>query len=215
MRLVTVTTICSALGLFFLVASPAFAVTNGLGVVNESLSNGGTTTQYSLFNTTDFAISAFAVTTTGSNPSTSNANWTAQALNASLWTQPMGGNVNNLTWQQYTGLTYLQAYPEDPTSVNGYFLNYTFNSGAQTVSFPNSPFFPANPLFGGFFFQGTPDSDFLVVGPPTNSASGPTAVTSLQTLQGQSVDVPEPSTIALGLFALAGCGFHLRCRRCS
>jgi hypothetical protein len=73
----------------------------------------------------------------------------------------MGGDIaGNLSWQQYTGMTWNQAFPSNPFKVNGYFDSYIWNSGAQTVSFPGNPFFPGEPFFGGFFFQGTPSSDF-------------------------------------------------------
>ena len=59
-----------------------------------------------------------------------------------------------LTWQQYTGMTYTQAFPGNPIKVNGYFLDYTFNSGSDTISFPGNPVIPGAGL-GGFFFTGS------------------------------------------------------------
>ena len=50
-------------------------------------------------------------------------------------------------------MTWNQAFPSSPFKVNGYFDSYIWNSGAQTVSYPSQPFFPANPLFGGFFYM--------------------------------------------------------------
>jgi hypothetical protein len=57
----------------------------------------------------------------------------------------------NPTWQQYTGLTYTQAFPSNPIKVNGYYLDYTFNSDSDTVSFPGKPVIPGASL-GDFFF---------------------------------------------------------------
>ena len=46
----------------------------------------------------------------------------------------MGGDIaGNLSWQQYTGMTWNQAFPSSPFKVNGYFDSYIWNSGAQTV----------------------------------------------------------------------------------
>jgi hypothetical protein len=129
----------------------------------------GSNVEYAVANTSNldpqpFDITAFVVSTTSANPnpSTSNLNWIAQSLSASTWTQAMGGGASTLpSWQQYSGLTYVQAYPSNPVRVNGYFLNYTFDSGSGDVSFPNNPIFPGEPTFGGFFFQGTAESTFL------------------------------------------------------
>ncbi len=138
-------------------------------VIDESLTGGGTMTEYSVLNqsqlsATQFDISAFTIATTGIGPTTTNLNWSSQALNSNSWSSiAMGGTNPNepLTWQQYTGMTWNQAFPNNPFKVNGYFLSYIWNSGAQTVSYPSNPFFPGNPFKGGFFFQGTPSSDFL------------------------------------------------------
>jgi hypothetical protein len=151
----------------------------------------------------DFDIAAFAITTTGNSPTTTNTGWIAQALNSTTWSSgPMGGDIaGNISWQQYTGMTWNQAFPGGPVKANGYFLSYIWNSGAQTVSFPSRPIFPGNPLFGGFFFQGSPSSDFLVVGP--TDSSEPQPLSDFQSYQGISIDVPEPSSLALSIIALA------------
>ena len=133
--------------------------------VTESPQAGGTT-EYSVTNNTypgnpanPFDISVFTSTTTGSSPTTTNADWTAEALNANLWVAPMGfpNQTSEVTWQQYTGMTYTQAYPANPIKVNGYYLDYTFNSDSDTVSFPGQPLIPGASL-GGFFFTGSPGS---------------------------------------------------------
>jgi hypothetical protein len=144
---------------------PAFAFNFNPAVINENPE--GATTEYSVLNqsqltSTPFDIAAFAITTTGNTPTTTNPGWIAQALNSNTWSSaPMGGDIaGNLSWQQYTGMTWNQAFPSDPIKVNGYFDSYIWNSGAQTVSYPSSPVCPGGPVFGGFFFQGTPSSDF-------------------------------------------------------
>ncbi len=91
--------------------------------------------------------------------------------------------------------------PQQPVKVNGYFVSYIWNSGAQTVSYPTDPLYPNSPIFGGFFFQGTPSSDFLVVGPTDSSVPQP--LTDFQSFEGISIDVPEPSSSALSILALA------------
>jgi hypothetical protein len=58
------------------------------------------------------------------------------------------------TWQQYTGLTYTQAFPGSPLKLNGYFLDFTFNSDTDTISFPGNPVIPGSSL-GGFVFTAT------------------------------------------------------------
>ena len=197
------------------VLSNVFAADPAL--IDESLTAGGDLTEYSVLNqsqmtATPFDISAFAVATTGTAPSNSDPNWTAQALNSASWSSmPMGGTNPNepLTWQQYTGMTWNQAVPSDPTKVNGYFLSYLWNSGAQTVSYPAGPsgtIYPSGPINGKgrFFFQGMPMSDmFLVVGPTDASMAQP--LSDFQTFEGQSMVVPEPSSLALSVIAL-GCG---------
>jgi hypothetical protein len=143
----------------------AFAIGSAAAVIHENPE--GATTEYTLLNqsqltSTQFDIAAFAITTTGNTPTTTNVGWIAQALNSNTWSSaPMGGDIaGNLSWQQYTGMTWNQAFPNNPFKVNGYFDSYIWNSGAQTVSYPSNPFFPGEPFFGGFFFQGTPSSDF-------------------------------------------------------
>jgi hypothetical protein len=119
----------------------------------------------------------------------------------------MGGGAGSLlTWQQYTGMTYVQAFPTDPTLLNGYFLNYTFDSVSGDVAFAAPPPRQGLLIFGGFFFQGATDSNstFLVEGP--GDASVPSPPSTFQSLEGKIViTIPEPATISLCLLAL-GCG---------
>jgi hypothetical protein len=81
----------------------------------------------------------------------------------------LDGN-NSLTWQQYTGLTYTQAFPTDPTLLNGYFLNYAVSGGnviPSNTSWEPCWIVPGTSAMGGFFFKGAPDSalTYLVDGP--------------------------------------------------
>jgi hypothetical protein len=112
-------------------------------------------------------------------------------------------------------MTYLQAFPDDPTILNGYFLNYTFDAGSGDVAFPSPPPRQLLLIFGGFFFQGAPDSNatFLVEGP--SDAAVPSPPSSFQSLEGAPViSIPEPATISLCLFALGGyAAFVRRTRR--
>ena len=170
----------------------------------------GSNTEYAISNTSNldpipFDITMLVVSTTSANPnpSTSNLNWIAESLSASTWTQAMGGGVSTLpSWQQYTGMSYTLAFPGDPVRLNGYFLNYTFDSGSGDASYPGAPIFPNQPVFGGFFFQGAPDSTFLVVG-PTNSTQG-TPLSQLRSYESVAVIVPEPAALSLCLLALGG-----------
>ena len=145
----------------------------------------------------DFDIAAFAITTTGNSPTTTNTGWIAQALNSTTWSSgPMGGDIaGNISWQQYTGMTWNQAFPGGPVKANGYFLSYIWNSGAPTVGFPCRPIFPGNPLFGGFFFQGSPSSDFFA---------------DVATIHGHDVEsgIPQPTAQGEGVFPL----LHLELR---
>jgi len=49
-------------------------------------------------------------------------------------------------------MAYTQAFPSNPIKVNGYYLDYTFNSDTYTVSFPGEPVIPGVSL-DGFFFR--------------------------------------------------------------
>jgi hypothetical protein len=49
-------------------------------------------------------------------------------------------------------MTYTQVFPSNPIKVNGYYLDYTFNSDSDTISFPSEPIIPGVGL-GGFFSE--------------------------------------------------------------
>jgi hypothetical protein len=173
-------------------------------------------TQYTVNNTSSdaspggkFDFSIFLSTTTGSSPTTTNSNWTSEVINATDWTESMGfpavSEPANPTWQQYTGMTYTQVCPFDPTKVNGYYLDYTFNSDSDTISFPIGPRIPGVGL-GGFFFAGSPSSTFFVAGPADPNGTGVTSLTpgDVVSYTGTSTDVPEPAGIGLVAFAVCG-----------
>ena len=40
-------------------------------------------------------------------PGTSNAHWSAQALDPTIWEQPMGHTAGLLTWSQYTHMSWI------------------------------------------------------------------------------------------------------------
>jgi hypothetical protein len=171
-------------------------------------------TQYTITNTSSsntaggpFDISLFLVTTTGNTPSTTNSGWTAETVNASSWTQYMGSTYYyRLTWQQFTGLTYTQAFPSDPASVNGYYLAYSVNTNTDAITFPSAqPITPGNSL-GGFYFDGSPASTFFAAGPTDGTTSFQPG--SVVTYTGTSTDLPEPSAVALAALAACAC-----CRR--
>jgi hypothetical protein len=151
---------------------------------------------------TAFDISIFLSTTTGNTPTTTNANWTAEVVNATSWTQGMGVSyVYPYSWQTYTGKTYTQAFPSNPTSVNGYYLAYTVNPTTGAITLSGTPIDPGQSE-GGFFFDGSPSSTFFVAGPADGSSSF--APGSVITYGGTSTDTPEPATF--GLIGLAAAG---------
>jgi len=104
----------------------AFAIGSAATVIHENPE--GATTEYTLLNqsqltSTRFDIAAFAITTTGNTPTTTNVDWIAQALNSTTWSSvPMGGDIaGNLSWQQYTGMARGRGSPSCPARANGYF----------------------------------------------------------------------------------------------
>ena len=125
-------------------------------------------TQYSVLNQSTnsaqpFAVTAFLVTTTSLDPApaTTNADWTAQKLTFIDWgLTPMGGTGSGLpTWEQYTGLSFVQVTGDSHVTVNGYFNNYTYDSGSGLVSLPSDPIKPGDPIRSGFSFTGSPNFD--------------------------------------------------------
>jgi hypothetical protein len=183
----------------------------------------GATTEYSILNNSQttahpFDITAFAVSTISSNsaPTTTNANWTAMAITPAIWQDvPMDFPTDHLpTWQQYTGMTFVQAFPSAPINVNGYFLDFTYDSGSGDVEYTHLPpiITTVQANFGGFFFQGAPDSTFLALGPPDGTTNAPLG--QLLSYSDTAVDVPEPAALSLCLVAL-GCAaaFFRRARR--
>jgi hypothetical protein len=197
---------CAAALATFAGAAPVLAIVTPAASVQESVfPSNPVKTQYSVSNTSSaasaggkFDIALLAVTTTGSNPTTTNTGWEAESLNAGAWVQSMGeptGDFSLPTWQQYTGLTYTQAFPSNPIKVNGYFLDYSVDSGTGNISFPSSPIFPSNPLLGGFFFDGSPGSTFFVAGPTDGTTSfAPGAVV---TFSAPATITPEPASLSL------------------
>jgi hypothetical protein len=178
----------------------------------------GSNTEYSVSNTSNldpqpFDITVLVVSTRSDspNPSTTNLNWIAEPITASTWTQAMGAGVSSLpTWQQYTGMNFIQAFGDSDPLLNGYFLNYTYDSGNGNVTYLGNPIFPSSPLQGGFFFEGTALHDlFLVEGPI--DATVPTPLAQVQNYYDMSEVIPEPSSLLLtGLGAVTLCAFLKR-----
>jgi hypothetical protein len=159
----------------------------------------GANTEYNVVNSSSgsglpFNVDAFAVESTGGNPSTTNPGWSAEALDASSWLQSMGGTLSS--WLDYTGETYTQAFPKNPVNVNAYVLNKPDMGGAIS---PDSS-------LDGFFFQGAPASTdrFMLV-----NVHGPAIVEGQRITDFGTVEVvPEPATLSL-----SGIGILLLCRR--
>jgi hypothetical protein len=174
----------------------------------------GATTEYTVQNnsqTTDqsFDITYFLAssTSTSTNPNTTTVSgWIADTISPASWQLvPMGGPDTGLpTWQQYTGLTYDQAYPSQPVRVNGYFLDYSYDSGSGDVTFPSNPTLPlpGGSALGGFFFTGAPDSTFIAGGP--DDVSTPTPTSDFQSFSATAVDVPEAGTFQFMFLSVAG-----------
>lgn len=165
--------------------------------VEETPVPGTDFTEYTLINDTNsqaipFNFTIFASSTTGNTPSTTDTGWNAVALDATLWAEPITTGVPS--WQQYTGLSYTQAFPSDPASVNGYFLNLAFDSSTGNTTFFGTPIAPGTNLTE-FYFVGPPGSQFVVAGPTT--AGSPEPLSNFQTFTGSTIDLPEPTCLAL------------------
>lgn len=185
---------------------PAFSQGVGLGVAVREIPEGANTEIKFINNSSNnffpppFNIVACAVTSRngGDNPSTTEPGWTAEALTAALWVQPMGGVGSTLpTWQIYIGMTYSNAFPAEPAEVNAY---VTTPGSAYVIA-------PGDSL-NGFFFQGTPDPDQFGFGSDRFLAvkghSGPIVEGESVTVSGMvEVAVPEPGTPGLCLLAIA------------
>jgi hypothetical protein len=190
------------------ISAPAFGQGFGAGVTVQEIQEGGNTELNVINNSSDtvspqpFNIVAFAIRSFngGDNPSTTEPGWTAEALTAALWVQPMGGSGSTLsTWEAYTGETYTDAFPEDPAEVNAY------------VTTPGSPdiITPGSSL-NGFFFQGTPtarqigglpetDQFLIVKGHGSGPIIGPIIENESETETGSVEVVPEPGSLNLCL----------------
>jgi hypothetical protein len=171
---------------------------SGQGLIVQETQE-GLNTEYNVINNSSglglpFNIDAFAVESTGGSPSTTNPGWSAVAVDASSWSQSMGGALPS--WLDYTGESYTQAFPQDPASVNGYVLNQPDLGGE--ISTGSS--------LNGFFFQGAPVSDerFMLV-----NVHGPAIVEGqIITRFGTAEVVPEPTPLSF-----FGIGILLLCRR--
>jgi hypothetical protein len=166
----------------------------------------GSNTEYFVSNTSNldpqpFDITVLVVSTRSAspNPSTSNLNWIAESITASTWTQAMGGGASTLpTWQQYTGMNFINAFSDGRPLLNGYFLNYTYDSGSGDVTYLGSPIFPGSPSEGGFFQGALGGNDlFLVEGPI--DATVPTPLAQVQNYYNYAFAeiIPEPSSLLL------------------
>jgi hypothetical protein len=198
--------LCSVTSLYAAAAPPA--------IIQETQE--GSNTEYSVLNQSQltpqpFFLSLFAVTTTGDSPTTTNFDWFSEYLTSVTWTQTMAQGTNQLplTWEQYTTLSWDQAFPNYSGGVNGYWMECKYD--IQGLSFPGGCMPPGAPSLGGFFSKGTTNSMFLVMGP--TDISSPQPLSTLQSYSGLAVDVPEPSSLALCIMALCGCCVFQRSRR--
>jgi hypothetical protein len=119
------------------------------------------------------------------------------------WNMPMGGFGSGLpTWEQYTGVPLALAFPHGTLRANGYYADFTYDSLAGLVSQPTDPVAPADPIRGGFYFNGSPSSTYLAAG-PTNWTS-PYTLASVQHSSGNAQPGPAPEPTTLSLCAVAG-----------
>ena len=188
--------------------APAFCQGLPMRVVQEIQE--GAITEFNVINTSNslftssFDINAFVVTckSGGGDPSTTNPGWTAEALDAASWLQPMGGSGSMLpTWLDYTGKTYIEEFPVDPAEANAYF---TASASGDTITYGDS--------LDSFFFQGTPDAEdhFVLI-----RNHDPNVIVEGQqlTIGGTVEVVPEPDVLSLCLLAACSVMMFQLCPR--
>jgi hypothetical protein len=176
-------------------SAPAFCQGLPMPVVQEIQE--GAIMEFNVINTSNspfgsFDINAFIVTSTsgGGDPFTTDPGWTAEALDAASWSQPMGGSGSALpTWEDYTGKAYTTEFPTDPAEVNAY---VTASASGDTITYGDS--------LDGFFFQGTPDADdrFVLI---RNHDPNVVIEGEQLTISGTVEVVPEPNSLSLCLLA--------------
>jgi hypothetical protein len=178
------------------ISVPAFCQGFSTAVVQEMQE--GANTEFNVVNNFNslfgsFDVNAFIVTSKngGSDPSTTDPGWTAEALDAVLWVQPIGGSGSSLpTWQDYTGKAYTTLFPTDPAEVNAY---VTASGSGDSIADDDS--------LNGFFFQGAPDASdrFLLI-----RSHDPNVIIEGEQLTGSGTVevVPEPNSLSLCLLAV-------------
>jgi hypothetical protein len=183
-------------GAVIFTCAPAFCQGLPMPVVQEIQE--GAITELNVINTSNspfgsFDINAFVVTSaSGGDPSTTDPGWTAEALDAASWLQPIGGSGSTLpTWLDYTGKAYTTEFPTDPAEVNAY---VTASASGDTITYGDS--------LDGFFYRGTSDADdhFLLI-----RNHDPNVIVEGQqlTISGTVEVVPEPNSLSLCLLTAA------------
>jgi len=93
-------------------------------------------------------------------------------------------------------MSFAQAFPGSPNRMFGFFLNYTYDSDNNTISFPNTPVMPGGSL-GGFSFTGSPESTWDVFGPNKTDADAPFTPSEMESATGTSTVTPEPAVMGV------------------